>query len=239
MLVLGHRGASAYAPENTRPAFLKAIEQMADGVELDVHLTRDKKMVVHHNFEISETSNGSGLISEYTLQELKKLDFGAWKGKKFKNTPILTLEECLQIVGGMHLINIELKHGENPYNGLVPMVCDLVKRTGLLGRVILSSFYHEWMKEAKSYMPEIQTGLLYAKPLLFPVAHAQRYHADALHPHFRLVSKGLVKRAQKAGIAINAWTVDDKDKAVLFSSMGVHAVITNTPDVVQRALPFH
>ena len=84
MLVLAHRGASAYAPENTEPAFRKAIELGADGVELDVHLCKDGHMVVNHNFDVDHNSDGLGLIEEYTLRELKQLDFGLWKGVEFK-----------------------------------------------------------------------------------------------------------------------------------------------------------
>ena len=236
MLVLGHRGASALAPENTAPAFLLAIEEGADGVELDVHLTKDNQMVVAHNFELDNTSNGKGLIREHTLEELTQLDFGAWKDKKFASTKILTLRECLTLVRGMKLINIELKSGDSPYPNLVPKVCDLVSELGLINRVVLSSFNHALMKEAKDYMPQMKTGLLYKKPLLFPVAHAKKNRADALHPHYSLVTKGLLRRSQKAGIDINTWTVDSPDMAARFGAIGVHAVITNAPDVLLKAL---
>ena len=115
MLVLAHRGASAYAPENTEPAFRKAIELGADGVELDVHLCKDGHMVVNHNFDVDHNSDGLGLIEEYTLRELKQLDFGLWKGVEFKGTSILTLEEALEIVKNMKLINIEIKSAQTPY----------------------------------------------------------------------------------------------------------------------------
>ena len=131
MLVLAHRGASAYAPENTEPAFRKAIELGADGVELDVHLCKDGHMVVNHNFDVDHNSDGLGLIEEYTLRELKQLDFGLWKGVEFKGTSILTLEEALEIVKNMKLINIEIKSAQTPYPGLTEKVCGLVRKMAL------------------------------------------------------------------------------------------------------------
>ena len=142
MLVLAHRGASAYAPENTEPAFRKAIELGADGVELDVHLCKDGHMVVNHNFDVDHNSDGLGLIEEYTLRELKQLDFGLWKGVEFKGTSILTLEEALEIVKNMKLINIEIKSAQTPYPGLTEKVCGLVRKMALTQKVILSSFNH-------------------------------------------------------------------------------------------------
>ena len=95
--ILAHRGANKHAPQNTIPAFLKAIELGADGVENDVHLTKDGELVICHNYTIDETSDGKGNISDYTLEELKKFDFGSYFSPDFAGTKIPTLHEFLEI----------------------------------------------------------------------------------------------------------------------------------------------
>lgn len=236
MKILGHRGASASAPENTAPAFLQAIREKADGVELDVHLTSDGKMVLHHDFKINDTSNGAGLIGRQTLQQLRALDFGAWKGPAFAGTSILTLEEALELVKDMAVINIELKSGKIPYPDLPALACGLVKRMGLTDKVILSSFDHTMAMEAKRSLPAVRVGLLYKYPLLRPVALAKRLGADALHPRRNLVTKGLVERAHQAGLAVNVWTVNSPIRAKKLRDWGCDAVICNSPGEIRAAL---
>ena len=171
MLVLAHRGASAYAPENTEPAFRKAIELGADGVELDVHLCKDGHMVVNHNFDVDHNSDGLGLIEEYTLRELKQLDFGLWKGVEFKGTSILTLEEALEIVKNMKLINIEIKSAQTPYPGLTEKVCGLVRKMALTQKVILSSF---WNVIILAFQPDFCTTSLFSTPPGMPIGKEPR-----------------------------------------------------------------
>ncbi len=236
MLVLAHRGASAYAPENTEPAFRKAIELGADGVELDVHLCKDGQMVVNHNFDVDHNSNGLGLIEEYTLKELKKLDFGLWKGVEFRGTPILTLEEALLIVRDMKLINIEIKSSQIPYPGIAEKVCRLVQKLDLTQKVVLSSFHHRVALECRQYLPEVSVGLLYDKPIFNPARYAGRQGAQAIHPHNALVSKNQIRIAKELGIQVNVWTVDKPRRALTLQDWGCDGVITNTPDVILKAL---
>ena len=96
--VIAHRGSNKKAPQNTLPAFRQAIAEGTDGFETDVHLTKDKKLVICHNYTIDDTSNGVGNITSYTLGELKKFDFGSYFGNDFANTPLPTLDEFLDLV---------------------------------------------------------------------------------------------------------------------------------------------
>ena len=109
--VIAHRGSNKKAPQNTLPAFRQAIAEGTDGFETDVHLTKDKKLVICHNYTIDDTSNGVGNITSYTLGELKKFDFGSYFGNDFANTPLPTLDEFLDLVKDTdaEIINIELK----------------------------------------------------------------------------------------------------------------------------------
>lgn len=141
-MVFGHRGASAYAPENTLPAFALAIEQGADGVELDVHLTRDNELVVIHDEDVRRTTNGTGLVKDYTLAELQALcaDNGM---SGFAEARIPTLQQVLDLIKPSNLlVNIELKTGILWYDGIEEKALHLVEQMGMQERVIWSSFNH-------------------------------------------------------------------------------------------------
>ncbi len=114
-IIHAHRGASGYAPENTLPAFEKAVELGTDAIECDIHMTSDGYIVVNHNFDIQQTSNGTGFIKELSLKELQEFDFGIQFGEQFKNTRIPTFEEMLDVVKNIKLINIEIKSGAIVY----------------------------------------------------------------------------------------------------------------------------
>lgn len=159
-LIIAHRGANKLAPENTLSAFQKAKEIGADGIETDVQLTKDGKMVLHHNYTIDANSNGIGRIDSFTLNELRKFDFGICKGEEFKGERIPTLDELFEIAQDFKVINIELKAPMNKDIPYVKMVSDSVMRSGLIDKVIISSFDPRLLREMKKYNPEIRVGIL-------------------------------------------------------------------------------
>ena len=140
--IIAHRGANKKAPQNTMPAFIKAIEENADGFETDVHLTRDLVPVICHNYTIDATSDGVGEISSYTLEELKKFDFGSYFSEDFKGVTLPTLEEFLTEAAKSNgeIINLELKCPREGMTLLVEKTLDTVKEIGCLDRVLISSF---------------------------------------------------------------------------------------------------
>src|SRR5699024_5745889 len=112
MKIIAHRGASTYAPENTLAAFQKALDQQANGIELDVRLTKDNVPVICHDATVNRTSNGKGYIHNMTVSQLKKLDFGASFSNKYKGEMIPTLEETLTLIGDASItLHIEIKNG--------------------------------------------------------------------------------------------------------------------------------
>lgn len=159
--VYAHRGASAYAPENTLPAFRLAEEQGADGIELDVHLTKDGELVVIHDEKLDRTTNGTGLVKDYTLAELKT--FCADNGMPgFADARIPTLREVLeQVKPGRMLVNIELKTGILWYEGIEKKTLDLVAELGMQDRIIYSSFNHYSIAEVRRLAPDAQTAYLF------------------------------------------------------------------------------
>ena len=159
-LVIAHRGANKIAPENTLSAFKKALETGADGIETDVQLTKDGKMVMHHNYTIDANSNGNGRIDSHTLEELRQFDFGIVKGEEFRGEKIPTLDEVLEISKDFKVINIELKAPMDRNIPYVKMVADAVVKSGLMDKIIISAFDHSLLNEMKKYNSEIKVGVL-------------------------------------------------------------------------------
>lgn len=158
--IIAHRGACHFAPENTVAAFRKAVELGVDGIETDVHMTKDLELVVHHNYTLDGTTSHTGRICDYTLAELKQMDFGSYKGSEFAGEQIATLRECLDAVSGLKVINLELKSPLQTAINYVERVIEEVVRHDLVEKVILSSFNHDLLKQAKRICPVIRVGAL-------------------------------------------------------------------------------
>lgn len=236
--VWAHRGASAYAPENTIPAFRLAMEQGADGIELDVQLSSDGKLMVIHDERVDRTSNGKGRVADMTCQQLKKLDFSNGM-QNYAFTRIPTLKEVYGLLrGGDLTVNVEIKYGEVEYPGIWDKLIQLERDMGMQGRVTYSSFNHYVLKKIRELDPDAEIGLLYSCALVDPWVYAGYLKADAIHPEYRIAlgSPGLLEGCRNAGIAVNAWTVNDPDAAHLLAQANVNAILTNSPDVALCAI---
>ena len=229
-LIWAHRGASGYAPENTLPAFKMAADMGADGVELDIQLTKDDQIVVCHDERIDRTSNGAGRIQDYTLDELRKFDF-CNGNKAFEGTKIPTMEEVFDLLDPTGLtINIELKTGEIFYPQLEEKILELTKRKGWMDRVIFSSFNHYSIMKIKELAPEAKTGFLYADGTLNMPGYAAENQVNALHPAFyNLQYPDFMDDCNMFDIDVNVWTVNSEADLLKCREMGVNAVITNYP----------
>ena len=152
--IIAHRGANKKAPQNTMPAFRQAVEDGADGFETDVHLTRDGKLVICHNYAIDATSDGRGLISDYTFDELRTFDFGSYFSADFCGTQLPTLEDFLSVCesGNIEVINIELKSPKNKNYDIVKKTLAVCRSRGVLDRVIISSFDPRILKTVKDLL---------------------------------------------------------------------------------------
>ncbi len=227
--VYAHRGASAYAPENTLPAFRLAEEQGADGIELDVHLTKDGELVVIHDEKLDRTTNGTGLVKDYTLAELKT--FCADNGMDgFANARIPTLREVLeQVRPGRMLVNIELKTGILWYEGIEKKTLDLVAELGMQDRIIYSSFNHYSIAEVRRLAPDAQTAYLFGDIPCDIEQYAARRGVGGLHPGLYCVKMGsLLKTYLDSGLAVRVWTVNGAEDLRWLMEEGAD-VITNDP----------
>jgi glycerophosphoryl diester phosphodiesterase len=235
-LVFGHRGASAYAPMNTLPAFEKAVQLGADGIELDTHLTKDREAIVLHDFTVDHTTNGSGFIRDMTLAQVKELDAGIKFGEPFRGTRIPTLSEVFEAVGDRLYINVEIKSESAETDGVEQVVADLIARYNLQKRVIVSSFNPLALRRFRDILPEVPIGFLYApdSPRVEELMDALPH--EARHPHHSMVNTDYMAWAKQHGYRVNTWTVNDPARAAELYKLRVDGIITDKPDVIREAL---
>lgn len=233
--VWAHRGASAYAPENTIEAFKLAIEQGADGIELDVQFTKDEKLVVVHDEWLDRVSDGEGFVKDFTLKELKELNFNKTH-PEYNNAKIATLEEVYELMKTTDMdINVELKTGVFYYDGIEEAVLKLAKKMNMKNHIIYSSFNHKSVVNLKKMSPDEKIGFLFADGFIKIPTYAKQYGADALHPEFfHILHKDFVKKCEKHKLDLNVWTVDKEEYLKIMFENDINAVITNKPDVAMR-----
>ncbi len=238
--VWAHRGASGwdrqYAPENTMPAFIKAVEMGADGIEFDVQLTKDGEIVICHDERIDRTSRGHGFIKDFTLAELKKIDFGK-PHVEYGFVEIPTLEEVLNYTKPLAIkLNIELKTGNIYYDKLEEKMVELVRAFDMADRVIYSSFNHYSLEKLHRYAPDAQIGLLMGDDYVRVPEEVNRLGAIAVHPPVRIITREYVERCHEHNIKVNTWVVDNPLVMDDVIKMGVDAFITDCPDNGRREI---
>ena len=238
-VIWAHRGASGYEPENTLASFAKAVELGADGIELDIQLTKDGQLVVLHDELINRTSTGTGLVNDYTLSELRSFDFSF--PKKFpghKKLPIPTMEEVFALIRPTNLIiNIELKTGILFYPGIEQKILDMTRAFGMEDRVIYSSFNHYTIRSIRQMNPEAKTALLFQDGFIDVPEYAKQMGVDALHPEIYIIRyPGFMGKCAQLGLDVNTWTVNKEEYMRLCCEYGVNAIITNYPDRARKVV---
>ena len=235
--VWAHRGASGYAPENTISAFKKASQMNADGVELDIQLSKDGELVVIHDETVDRVSDRKGFVKDYTLRELREIDVSRpMPGFGFERIPKLSevLEELKPT--GM-TINIECKTGVFFYPGIEEKMIKLLKDMKMTDRIWCSSFNHESVKKVKRLCPEMKTGFLIGDVIIDVADYARKNGAMALHPAlYHMQDEGLIDRCKKNGLAVHVWTVNDSKDMETLCKAGVDALITNYPDIARKVV---
>ena len=236
--VIAHRGASGYAPENTLEAFLLAIEQGADGIELDVQLSRDGIPVVIHDETIDRVTDRTGYVKDYTLQELKELTVLKDRFPQYSQSKIPTLKEVLEAVKSSGIqVNIELKTGIYWYPDIEKKVAGIVEETGMKEKIIYSSFNHYSVQRIKEIVPDAETAYLYSDVILNVEDYARKTKVDGLHPAvYHVKMADFLKKYIKSGLNVRVWTVNEEADMKALIEAGETAVITNYPDVAARII---
>jgi glycerophosphoryl diester phosphodiesterase len=222
MLRIGHRGARAYEPENTLRSFKKALEIGVDAVEFDVRKTKDNQLVVIHDPDVKRTTDGEGLVSELTLDEIK--GFSAEKGEK-----IPTLKEALDFLDKKVKIVIELKE-----TGYEEKVLAAVHQNGLEKNVVIVSFKEEALRKAKDLDSQVETGLIYVKHKN-PVKAALDLKASYLLPLYRFTHTANVQKAHENGLKVIVWTINKPEEAAEYQKKGVDGIASDKPDILKKA----
>jgi glycerophosphoryl diester phosphodiesterase len=237
--VIGHRGASEDAPENTLSSVKESFKQGSDGVEIDIRLTKDNHVVCIHDKNSLRTSGEFLIISETKFNVLKKLDVGSWKSKKWKNERIPLLEEVLKVIPDKKEIFIEVKTGTEI---IEPLINALNRSNINLSDVSIISFNREVIKKIKSRMSEITGNLLIA---FDPEVNLEQGLGDLLKSinadgvgaqNHQNLNSSLVKEVHNLRKKIHVWTVNDQEEANKFELMGINSITTNRPKLIKKSL---
>jgi glycerophosphoryl diester phosphodiesterase len=237
-LVLGHRGASAEAPENTLAAFRLAMAQGADGVELDVWRCASGEVVVAHDEDLARVAGVPLRVEASPLATLRALDVGAWKGERYRGERIPLLSEALEALPGA-VVNVELKSRGGRDLSLAHAAAEVIWRAGAGGRVIVSSFDWRLLAAYRLASRDVATGLLFEATRgwqLRTFLGLRALRPAAVHPDRAVATDERVGRWAARGLAVNVWTVDDPAEAVRLARAGAAALITNVPGRVRGAL---
>ncbi|MBY0145595.1 glycerophosphodiester phosphodiesterase [Neobacillus niacini] len=225
--ILAHRGYSAAFAENTMSAFIAAEKAGADGLELDVQLTKDGEVVVIHDEKIDRTTSGNGLVKNFLFKEIRK--FNANK-KGIKKEPIPSLIEVLEWMQSNRLIcNIELKNNLIPYEGMEEKVIQLVRKYNLSNRIIISSFNHYSIVLSYRMAAEIETAPLFNERIYMPWVYAQSIRARGIHPKLASVSDEIIEAAIENGIAVRPYTVNKEADMHRLFKLNCTSLITDDP----------
>ncbi len=224
-LVIAYRGASSLAPENTLASVRKAMELGADYCEIDVQLTKDREVVLLHDFRLKRTAGNAGTLSEYTLDELREFEVGSWFSPDFDGEPVPTLTEVIRAVKGKMLLNIEIKVSQEETD-IAGKVVDIIHSERIRKKCIVTSFDRLIVEKVKELDPRIKTGFIFS----------QKYPPDvfegsweALSCNYKVVDADFVAKAREFKKKIYVWTVDDEEEMKRLMELKVDGIITNRP----------
>jgi glycerophosphoryl diester phosphodiesterase len=233
ILLGGHRGNPDEFPENTLASFTSAIDLGVDLIELDVHRSEDGGLPVIHDHLLDRTTNGSGLVRDQTMAELKRFDAGSWKDPRFAGEPIPSLDEVLALAKGHVGVAIEIKNLPLPYPGIENAVVQAVRGAGMVGDVVVISFDHRSIKRIAELEPQILTGVLEASRPVDILRVMDDAEADLFCPHWGSIEPETAEELHAAGKLIGVWTVDDAFSLAWSKALPANAIYTNKPRTIR------
>ncbi|MCG6982605.1 MAG: glycerophosphodiester phosphodiesterase [Deltaproteobacteria bacterium] len=265
VLNIAHRGARSLAPENTLSAARKGLAVGADMWELDVQLTADHELVVIHDSTLKRTSNVVDLfphrrpwqVHEFTLADMRKLDFGSWfieqdpfgqiaaevvteeELKNYVGEPAPTLEEALSFTKEQNWhVNIEIKDlSKRPGNSqIVDKVIALVEKLNMVNMVLVSSFNHQYLAQIAASYPHVLTGVLDTKPHVRPASLLRRLGARTYHPRKTFIRLADIEKLRRQGFGVNVRTINDEKTMERLVRAGVSGIFTDFPQVLASVL---
>ncbi|SFE11254.1 glycerophosphoryl diester phosphodiesterase [Lentibacillus persicus] len=236
-LNFAHRGSLTEAPENTLPAFHKAIEHGARAIELDIQLSKDNHLVVAHDHKFARFNKKfDGLINDYTLEEIRQIDVGSAFGNEYAGTTLPTLDEVLDICPPELFLNIEIKNIPVIYDGIERRLLNTLNAHNRLENVIISSFDHVALKKVQDMHPGIDLGMLFYYRMLEPWIYAANsgLNIRSLHPNHVYVDQTFVQESKQQGYEVYPFTVNDTKRYDELLQYGVDGVFSNEPVIFKK-----
>ncbi len=245
-LIIAHRGASGSAPENTLSAFKKAMEIGVDYIELDIHLSKDGEVIVIHDATLDRTTTGKGPVQDKTLAELQQLDAGSWYGDAFKNEPLPTLRQVLELANGKTKVLIEIKSPtEGLYAGIEQKTLDLIKEYNAYSWCEMQSFHPEVVENWIAIDTQVTVyqliagamfGLSYDDQVRWGNSIGNNGRVAGINPNKKFARAKYIKKLHQAGYVCFVWTVNETADMQDLMRKGVDGIITNYPERLKQLI---
>ena len=228
-----HRGASAYAPENTMSAFVKALEMKANGIELDLQKTKDGKIVIFHDNTLDKHSNASGKIADYTYSELMKFDFGSWFDEKYKNERIVLFEDFAQKFLSKKLtFAIELKQ-----EGIEKDTLDIVNKYATHDNIYISSFEYRYLENIRKFNSKIKISWLIVDQINnHNISKLLKINGTQICPKAESVTASDIKLANDNGLGVRLWGVFNEEIMKRVYNLNIEGMTVNFPDKLKELI---
>jgi len=239
--LFAHRGASAFAPENTLAAFELAIHQHADAIEFDVKLTADNQVIVIHDATVDRTTNGKGLVSKFDLRTIKSLDAGQHFDDAFSGEKIPTLNEVMEQIAGRIFLNIEITNYATPTDDLPRQIANIIRDNFYNDQILFSSFNPITLLKIRNLLPDFPLGYLTTTGFLGRISrlifgNIIPYHA--IHPEVKDTDRKLIKKYHLSGCRVHTYTVNDYQTMVNLFQWNVDGIFTDNIPLAQKARSF-
>lgn len=235
--IFAHRGSSGTHPENTITAFKEAVRLGVDGIELDIQLTKDGELVVIHDYTLDRTTDGTGKILDYTVEELKAFDAGSKFSPEFAGETIPTFREVLALLQDTNIeLNIEIKKPVKEDTGIEEKMIQELEKYQYSNRSIISSFNHDSLKRVISINKDLECAILYMKKFENPWEYAAEIGAKALHTYRPETDREMVTEAQHKGFPVRVFTINKAEDMTKFFETKVAAIFTDYPEEAMKLL---
>ncbi len=236
-IIFAHRGASAYAPENTMAAFRLAAQQGVEAIELDAKLSFDGEVIVIHDATVDRTTNAKGEVRQFSLLDFQKMDAGSHFSEEFRGEPVPALRQVFEELGGKLYINVELTNYATPRDPLPEKVAELVRQYHLEDWVLFSSFNPINLWRIRRLLPKCPVGILALEGLTGWLARSfigRWFAPQIVHPYLRDATKAFIQTQHQRNRRVHVWTVNDPQDIQRLFEDGVDGIFTDDPIVAQQ-----
>lgn len=236
-LIFAHRGYSSLYPENTMVAFREAEQVNADGIEIDIQMTKDGELVIIHDEKVDRTTNGKGMVKDFTYSQIRRLDASANFKEGTINSPIPSLKELFEWMQDNSIIcNIELKNNRIDYKGMEEKMIVLIREFNLSERIIISSFNHYSLVYCHQIAPDIETAPLLSNGIYQPWIYAHAIKAKSFHPNYKKINEELIRKAAQYKVKVRPYTVNCPTQIKKFVDAGISGIITDEPALAKEII---